>query len=187
MIELIDSLLEFSRGRESLQLTKGRVDETVTRAVQTIHKLPDYAVHIDVVGDCSESWFDHRRLERAIYNLVLNACEAVRSGGKVEIRIAEADRSIRVLVSDNGPGIAAPIREKLFQPFVSFGKENGTGLGLAIAHKIVADHGGTLRVTETSEEGTTFEIVLPLNYEMLTMPAVQASVTADSPLVRRSQ
>jgi signal transduction histidine kinase len=188
MIDLIDSLLEFSRGRESLQLTKGRVDETVMRAAQAIRRLPEFqGVRIDVLGDCSESWFDHRRLERAIYNLVLNACEAIRSGGKIEIRLAETDGNIRVRVTDNGPGIAEPIREKLFQPFVSFGKENGTGLGLAIAHKIIADHGGALRVAGTSEEGTTFELVLLLNYNMLTMAAAQTAVIADSPLVRRSQ
>ena len=182
MIDLIDSLLEFSRGRESLQLTKGRVDEIVNRAVQAIRARPEfYGVTIDVFGHSSESWFDQRRLERALYNLLLNACEAVPRDGKVDISLAEIDGNVHVLVTDNGNGIAEAIREKLFQPFISFGKENGTGLGLAIAHKIVNDHGGSLRVKNTSAAGTTFELVLPLNYSMLTASVVHASIVSGSP------
>jgi len=186
MINLIDSLLEFSRGRESLQLTRGRVDETVSRAVQAIQTRPEFhGVTIDVLGHASESWFDHRRLERAIYNLLLNGCEAIPPDGRIEISVAETDGKVRVLVTDNGRGIAEAIREKLFQPFVSFGKENGTGLGLAIAQKIVGDHGGILRVASTSSAGTTFELVLPLNYSMLTTPVVYPAVVSDSGLSRR--
>jgi signal transduction histidine kinase len=180
MIDLIDSLLEFSRGREALQLTKGRVDEIIMRAVQAIRTRPEFhGVKIDVVGHSSESWFDNRRLERALYNLLLNACEAVPENGNVEISVAEADGTLRVLVTDSGHGIAEAIREKLFQPFVSYGKENGTGLGLAIAQKIVGDHGGSLRVTSTSGQGTTFELVLPLNRSTLNLSAAHATSVSD--------
>jgi two-component system nitrogen regulation sensor histidine kinase GlnL len=69
-------------------------------------------------------------------------------------------------VSDNGPGIAESIREKLFHPFVSFGKENGTGLGLAVVQKIVQDHGGQIVVErstsiEPSDARTVFRITIP--------------------------
>ncbi len=177
MIDLIDSLLEFSRGRESLQLSQGSLGETVAHAIHAVRAHHEFlGVKITVSGQCSESWFDHRRLERAFYNLLLNACEAVPRDGKIEVSIEETDGAARILISDNGPGIAEPIRAQLFRPFVSFGKENGTGLGLSIAHKILEDHGGRLKLASTSPQGTTFELALPLNNQMAATAVVQASV-----------
>jgi signal transduction histidine kinase len=106
-------------------------------------------------------WFDQRTLERALYNLLLNACDAAPPvGGKVEVSAAEVSGAITVAVADNGPGIPEPIREKLFHPFVSYGKENGTGLGLTVVQKIVQDHGGEIIVERTAEARTVFRIVL---------------------------
>jgi nitrogen-specific signal transduction histidine kinase len=64
-------------------------------------------------------------------------------------------------VSDNGPGIAKPIQDKLFHPFVSFGKENGTGLGLTVVQKIVQDHGGQVVMERTPDARTVFRITIP--------------------------
>jgi len=187
MIDLIDSLLEFSRGRESLQLSRGTLEETLAHAIHSVRAHPQFlGVRITVSGHCSESWFDHRRLERAFYNLLLNACEAVPRDGQIEVEMEEADGAARLRLRDNGPGIAEPIRDQLFRPFVSFGKENGTGLGLSIAHKILADHGGQLQLASTSAAGTTFELTLPLDHQMAATTVVQASVISDSPLVRRN-
>jgi len=164
MTDLIDSLLEFARTRESLSPTFGSVSETIQRAVQAVRLHPrHHARSIDVL--CAgpvHGWFDSRKLERALYNLLLNACEAAPAvRGKVEVTAAELAGSITISVADNGPGIAESIRDRLFHPFVSFGKENGTGLGLAVVQKIVQDHGGEISVESTGEGGTVFKIVLP--------------------------
>ncbi len=98
----------------------------------------------------------------------------------------EADGAARILLRDNGPGIAEPIRDQIFRPFVSFGKENGTGLGLTIAHKILADHGGRLQLASTSASGTTFELTLPLNYHTAATAVAHATLISGSPLVRRN-
>ena len=66
------------------------------------------------------------------------------------------------LIHDNGSGIPQPVRESLFQPFVSHGKENGIGLGLAVVQKIIQDHGGQVNVQRTGPEGTVFRVILPL-------------------------
>jgi nitrogen-specific signal transduction histidine kinase len=74
----------------------------------------------------------------------------------------EGDGStVTIEVSDNGPGIPEAIREKVFHPFVSFGKENGTGLGLTVVQKIVQDHGGSVVMDRTADARTVFRITLP--------------------------
>lgn len=164
MTDLIDSLLEFARTRESLSPAYANVAETVQRSVNAVRLHPrHHARSIDVL--CSGSlagWFDARKLERALYNLLLNACEAAPAvGGQVEVTAAEIDGAITIAVSDNGAGIAESIRERLFHPFVSYGKENGTGLGLAVVQKIVQDHGGEISIERTAQGRTIFKIVLP--------------------------
>jgi signal transduction histidine kinase len=119
-------------------------------------------------------------LERALYNLLLNACEAAPAlGGQVEVTAAEVGGSIVISVADNGPGIAESIRERLFHPFVSYGKENGTGLGLAVVQKIVQDHGGEIAVQRTAQDRTVFRIVLPGRLQDASRGAGESSV--DSP------
>ena len=68
-----------------------------------------------------------------------------------------------MVLADEGPGIPAEIRERLFEPFVTGGKKGGTGLGLAVARRFVEDHGGTLELLPASAgPGARFRILLPL-------------------------
>jgi signal transduction histidine kinase len=165
MTDLIDSLLEFSRTRESLRPTYGNVKETLERVIQSVRARPEYhllQINVTAVGN-STGWFDSRKLERVFYNLLQNACEAVAADrGHIDVELREIQDGVTVRVGDNGRGIPEAIRGRLFEPFVSYGKENGTGLGLTIVHKIVQDHGGNVTVERTSDEGTVFKVVLPL-------------------------
>lgn len=164
MTDLIDSLLEFARTRESLSPTYSNVAETAQRAMQSVRLHPRHQgtlIEVDSNGQ-SLAWFDPRKLERALYNLLLNACEAAPSGeGKVQVTIRKVGATVIIEVSDNGPGIAEPIRDKLFHPFVSFGKANGTGLGLTVVQKIVQDHGGTVSMERSPDARTIFRITIP--------------------------
>jgi signal transduction histidine kinase len=164
MTDLIDSLLEFARTRESLNLAYSSVPETIQRSLQAVRLHPRYSVSSMEVS-CSpqlSGWFDQRKLERALYNLLLNACDAAPGAhGIIRVSAAEVAGAITVSVADNGPGIAQPIRDRIFHPFVSFGKENGTGLGLAVVQKIVQDHGGEVSVQRTAEGMTVFRMQLP--------------------------
>ena len=165
MTELIDSLLEFSRTREALRPTYGSVKDTVDRVVSAVRSHPHYRpMKVTVVqeGD-SKGWFDSRKLERAFYNLLLNSCEAIAGdGGEMRVELREVAGGVEIRFADNGRGIPESIRGKLFDPFVSYGKENGTGLGLTVVQKIVQDHGGDVMVESTSAAGTVFRITLPL-------------------------
>jgi signal transduction histidine kinase len=166
MTELIESLLEFSRTRESLRPTYGSAKDMVERAIQTVRSHPEYhSVPIDVVchGAC-DAWFDSKKLERVLQNLLLNACEAIPPRtGRVQVELRRGEEELEILVQDNGPGIADAVRDKLFEPFISYGKENGTGMGLTVVQKIVEDHGGTVEVVHSSPEGTTFKLTLPVH------------------------
>ena len=105
---------------------------------------------------------DQEQIRRVVINLVDNAIEAMDRRGAIDLG-TEHDRAnnvVRIVVADNGPGIPAAEREKLFLPHYST-KQRGSGLGLAIVRRIVAEHGGTIAVTDNTPRGTRFAIELP--------------------------
>ena len=165
MTDLIDSLLEFSRTRESLRPSFGSVKDCVEHVVQALKSHPDFhRVRVTVTEfGSSTGWFDSKKLERVFYNLLFNACEAVTpQRGCIEIELREIRGGVEIRVIDNGRGVPESVRDNLFEPFISYGKENGTGLGLTVVQKIVQDHGGDVVIERTSEVGTVFKVTLPL-------------------------
>lgn len=164
MTELIDSLLEFSRTRASLRPTHGSVRSDVDNAIQALRSGPEFhGANVEIrQSGAVEGWFDHRKLERVFFNLLLNACESTSDrSGRVLVELSDTAAGIQIKVIDSGRGIPASIRNTLFEPFISLGKENGTGLGLTVVQKIVQDHGGEVAIERTSPEGTIFLISLP--------------------------
>jgi signal transduction histidine kinase len=117
---------------------------------------------IEVSADVStDGDFDGLKLQRAFFNLLQNACEATGPDARVGVTISGNESSFECLVWDTGHGVSDSIRDTLFEPFVSAGKNNGTGLGLAITAKIVHDHGGQIQIDQTSPSGTTFRVSIP--------------------------
>ncbi|MCC6585338.1 MAG: HAMP domain-containing histidine kinase [Bryobacterales bacterium] len=164
MTDEINSLLGFSRHRETIRPRYASVPEVVDRAIQNVTVLPEFhqiSVRSYVPVDC-HGWFDPAKLERVLLNLLHNACEAVSSpAGTVTVSAQTVGETIEIRVRDNGPGIPEAIRESLFKPFVSHGKETGTGLGLTVVQKILQDHGGGIEVEKTGPDGTTFRLWFP--------------------------
>ncbi len=164
MNEMVSSLLECSKGRDTLRPAARNIVDTVERAIRLTSVRREFRRitikrhhHGLAVG-----WFDANRLEPAVANLVLNACEAVSpDSGQIVITTTGNRASLQIGVWDNGPGISPTIQGSIFQPFVSYGKAEGSGLGLAIAKKIVEDHGGVICLDERSEIGTLFKITIP--------------------------
>ena len=165
MNELIDSLLEFSRTRESLRLSPSHPEQAIRSAISTIRLRPEFrdiSIEMGTHGT-SEGAYDIRKLERVFHNLLLNACEAVSpSSGKIRVDLLENKNKIEIRVTDNGRGIPDYLQQKIFEPFFTEGKANGTGLGLTVAQKIVEDHSGALFLESSAANGTTFLVVLPL-------------------------
>jgi signal transduction histidine kinase len=168
MTERIDSLLQFgSSGRRS-PLVHARVSSVVEKAVAAVKFHPDGRNVSITTGKFppAEADIDARNLESAIYNLLLNACQAATRSThvpEVKVRLAEADERIYVTILDNGPGIPASVRRTLFEPFVTAGKPNGTGLGLTLARRIAEEHGGGVCLEESNRERTVFTLSLTKN------------------------
>src|SRR5262249_50851912 len=166
MTDLIDSMIELSRKPRTLNTSQTDVIAILDHAIRAVRSHPDHRsrnIELSSSGKY-EGWFDAKRLERAFYNLLLNAAEAIPSaedGGRVNVTVQGANGSLAIRVADNGRGIPHAMREQIFAPFVGFGKEHGTGLGLTIAQKVLRDHGGDLTLEETMKGHTVFLAMLP--------------------------
>jgi signal transduction histidine kinase len=164
MTDLIESLLLFSQTRQFLHLQRESMTALVERTIQSVRQHPECrdiriaAAQLDPIEAC----VDGPKLGRAISNLIINACQAARGCATpaVSISLTEDSERIRIAIADTGKGIPAPIRDTLFQPFVSSGKVNGIGLGLTIAQHVAQEHGGETRLERSEPGNTIFSILL---------------------------
>jgi signal transduction histidine kinase len=123
------------------------------------------------VGAITETPFraDSRQLKQVLINLIQNAAEAIQQNGTITVSARTGSRRLHgnptavivIELTDTGPGIPPEVQARLFDPFFST-KESGSGLGLPISARIVDQHGGALEFHTQIGQGTTFEIVLPL-------------------------
>jgi signal transduction histidine kinase len=121
-------------------------------------------------------------LGRAVYNLLLNACQAAKRGKgspSVILSLYENQETIGIRIADSGPGIPKAIRQTIFLPFVSEGRESGIGLGLTLAQQIAQEHGGGITLDQTDIDETVFTINLP-KASLQALGAVVEKKTASS-------
>lgn len=104
---------------------------------------------------------DRDRFRQIMLNLLVNSREAMDLGGTIDIRVTEVSSMVEITVADDGPGIPAAARERVFDPFYST-KETGTGLGLAIVRRYVEEAGGDISVQSQELRGTVFVLRLPV-------------------------
>jgi protein-histidine pros-kinase len=164
MSALVADGLEFAR---SLQLREPRVSVDLTALIDAIAgEAVDLgwevttAIPPGIALRCAP-----RALQRALWNLVENAC---LYGGSAAIQLAMTEGAVEIRIEDDGPGIAADMLERVFEPYVradpsrsSEGGHAGTGLGLAIARNIIQSHGGTVILRRRSERGLVAVVTLP--------------------------
>lgn len=163
--ELLESLLIFSRSGPGIRRAPQLVSALVDRAVAMVRAHPD-AANVELTlrnQNASETAavVDGKQIERAIYNLVLNACQAPHSNGepaRVAVGLDVLAREIILGVQDNGDGVPESIRTTLFEPFVSEGKQKGSGLGLTLAQCIAAEHGGDVVLVSSRPGETIFRM-----------------------------
>jgi nitrogen fixation/metabolism regulation signal transduction histidine kinase len=162
---VVTNFLNFARP-EQLLLASVDLARIARRAADDIqHELPA-GTTVSVTGEFAEIQGDEVLLRQVFSNLLRNAAEACESVGRapaitVEGRIDLAHRTCRVWVEDNGPGIPAGEREKVFRPFFT-SRSRGTGLGLAIVQKIVLTHQGRVSVGTARTGGAAIELTFRL-------------------------
>jgi signal transduction histidine kinase len=166
--DIVRDLKQFARGDE------GRIDETVdlNAVVRASLRLAHNRIkRLRVVSDLAPGLPPLRgsasKLEQVVVANLLNAAEALggTSEGTITVstRSAEDGSGVRLLIRDNGPGMAEEVRRRVFDPFFTTKQRTGgTGLGLAVTYGIVQEHGGQAEVESTPGEGTTFIYSFPL-------------------------
>jgi signal transduction histidine kinase len=166
MGQVVTNFLNFARPTQ-LSLATYDLGTIIERAAEDLRpEARQLKGDIVVSGDFGQVEADDVLLRQAFSNLLRNAIEACQGHGVVpEVRvdgaIDPAQAVARVTVQDNGPGIEADVREKVFRPFFTT-KKNGTGLGLALVQKIIVTHNGRVAVASTPGGGATFQVTLPI-------------------------
>ena len=168
MTDRLDSLLQFTCSGRRKPLVHERVSTIVEKAIAAVKAHPsgrNVSIRVDKFP-LVEADIDAMSLQSAIYNLLLNACQAATRSVDlpvVEVFLVEVEQWLYITILDNGPGIPASVRETLFDPFVTIGKPNGTGLGLTLARRIAEEHGGSVLLEESNPKRTVFTLSLMKN------------------------
>jgi C4-dicarboxylate-specific signal transduction histidine kinase len=138
------------------------IAEAIRMTSSTLRKR-EIEVHRALAPDLPTCRADSGLIEQVLVNLITNAYQAMeRMEGPKHLEIASAvqDGLIVIRVSDSGPGVPPPLLGKIFDPFFTTRKD-GSGIGLSFSHRIIADHGGALRVQTSKWGGAEFRIELP--------------------------
>jgi signal transduction histidine kinase/ActR/RegA family two-component response regulator len=159
---LSTQLLAFAKGGEPILELHSL--ETVVRNVARLAVAGSTSsLTFDFQPDLLPAEIDLGQISQLINNLVINAIQAMPTGGTIHITgqnfKSDSGPAVRISVSDNGPGVPEETRERVFDPYFTT-KVSGTGLGLPTAHAIASRHGGTLRIRR-ADVGATFELDLP--------------------------
>ena len=171
LYNLVMDMLAFSKERvpELEPCSLNEIVADVSDLMQAAAAEQSIQIHVDLAEEMLVTEADPEALHRAVLNLVVNAIEAMddREDGEVTLRTIPPSRlggdEVAIEVVDNGPGVPAEVRPKLFAMFESSKGSRGTGIGLAVAKKILEEHGGEIDVESSTSPptGTTFRLRLP--------------------------
>ncbi len=166
MTDQLESLLLFAKTGHAFRPRRQSLARVIEQTVQMVRphsEMHSVSVRSQIESDVL-SYIDERRLGSAIFNLVLNACQAaVAPLGRREVVIAlQSDlRGALVRFTDNGPGVPCEMRDELFRPFTTVGKNRRIGLGLTIAKCVAQEHGGDVYLEQSHPGKTVFVLKLP--------------------------
>ena len=163
--DMLDSLLIFGRTGTALQRVETSMTALANRAVALVRTHPDaegVIVRLNPGPDVTAA-MDAKQMERAVYNLLLNACQSARHSSdrrEVSVSVDGDGTTASVTITDSGLGVAEGVRENLFDPFVSLGKQKGTGLGLTLAWSVAREHNGSVQVVSSRPGEAVFRLTV---------------------------
>jgi two-component system sensor histidine kinase PilS (NtrC family) len=155
---LASSFLTYAKPSElSLEeVNLAKVFEEVVALVKNSKDFNHHKVQLGIQVDPSlQCKCDPRQLRQILWNLILNAIQAISTHGEVMISAFQDDEKIKISVKDSGEGISEEVKKRVFDPFYTT-KAGGSGLGLALVYQMVKNHGGTLGVESRVGEGSLF-------------------------------
>jgi len=162
--EIIQSTLAYAEGKTFYRLKKRSLNTVMEDIVSKLAEYVEFRgvklfkkfdrdVNVEV---------DKKEFYQACYQIAKNACDAMPDGGNLYVSTTVEIHAVKISFKDTGIGIPESVREKIFEPFMSQGKQEGMGLGLPISESIVKKHNGTISVESELGEGAIFSITLPL-------------------------
>jgi CheY-like chemotaxis protein len=178
---LSSQLLTFAKGGAPVRRLVS-IRTLVIDAIQLVRAGASTSVTVDIAEDLLFAHVDPGQISQVFHNILLNAREAMRGGGMIEVRAenainadnGERDPRVRITIRDYGCGIPADVRPQIFDPYFTT-KPGSSGLGLATAYAIVSKHGGNIMVHSNPGLGSVFTIDLPASYDV---PAASVPVAA---------
>ena len=163
---VVKNLLDFSKPKEA-DLLEADVNAVINKTLTLVQNMLDIS-NIDTrlhLGDVlPHVYVDAHQIEQVLVNLIVNAIQAMDSGGRLDIttRRCEDCGFVEIEVRDNGKGIPPEYLPHVFDPFFSTKGVDGTGLGLSVSYGIIKNHKGNIRVDSKAGEGSAFTIELPV-------------------------
>lgn len=162
MKSMVDDFSAYARAsglvRRSLDLN------ALIREVATLYEPMNVRIRLELDPELPRLMGDSKLLRQVLHNLLQNAVDVLQDQTEPEILIETemSQKELRLIMTDNGPGIPEPLLGRVFEPYVT-GKTKGTGLGLAIVKKIVEEHQGRIQVKNQEPQGAQFIIVMPFD------------------------
>ena len=161
---LVGDLLRFARpfsvNRQPVSLS-----ELVTRCKSSLPDQYQMQIETDDSPESETVWVDPSLMRLVLDNLISNACQAMREGGKIRVRIRREERAVeptvRLEIEDDGQGMTPDIRRRALDPFYTT-RPSGTGLGLPIVQRIIEAHGGWLGIESAEGVGTIVTLGVPI-------------------------
>ena len=188
---LTQQLLTFAKGGEPVK-ENASLERLIRDSADFILRGSNIACHYTFAPDLWPAEVDTGQMSQVIQNLVLNARQAMPSGGVIAVRGENVSLDpgeggpalppgdyVKIVVQDKGGGIPAEHLDRIFDPYFST-KKDGSGLGLAVCHSIVRKHNGAIQVESTAGQGTAFTIFLPANRRGAAASPTQEEVTPGS-------
>ena len=161
---LVNDFLAYARPADP-RFEPGDVNRTVEEVVRFLRaelQQKGIAIETTLDGSLSAVEMDGGQIRQALLNILINAKEILGPGGRIDVTTAEgAKGDVEIRVRDNGPGIPADLRQRIFEVFYST-RGGGTGLGLPIAQRILESHGGRIELESEVGAGSTFILHLPV-------------------------
>ena len=160
---LVEQFLDFARPKRP-QVTPQKLQEIMEETLLLVRtEASRRRIRIDKrwPGDLPIIWVDGAQIKQVFLNILLNAMQAMPSGGVIQVRMHARGEHLTTEIHDQGEGMPAEMKAHLFTPFFTT-KPNGVGLGLSISQRMIEGHRGAIRVTSQPGVGTTVRIELPL-------------------------